>query len=256
MTKPPVKVAGKSASPRTGTMAPRAMKQRLKTATGRTVSQQRWLERQLNDPYVAAAKSQGYRSRAAFKLAQIDDKARLLRPGMRILDLGAAPGGWSQVAAERVRAVGQEAASDGGGSSKVGRVVAVDLTPVEQIPGVTIMVLDFLSEGAEAKIEDIIGGRVDGVLSDMAAPATGHKMTDHLRIMDLCEAALLFSARVLNPGGFFLCKVLQGGSEGELLTLMKRDFRTVKHVKPGASRADSSELYVLATGFRGLKPND
>jgi 23S rRNA (uridine2552-2'-O)-methyltransferase len=250
------KVTGNTSGNPTGTGAatvgaPRLMKQRLKTARGRTVSQQRWLERQLNDPFVAAAKAQGYRSRAAFKLAQIDDKARLLRPGMIILDLGAAPGGWSQIAAERVKA---------GLPGKGGHVVAVDLTPVEPMPGVTVMIQDFMEPDAEAKIEAELraagaasgNGKVHGVFSDMAASSTGHKLTDHLRIMDLCEAALYFAERVVAPGGFFLCKVLQGGSEGELLVRMKRSFRSVKHIKPAASRADSSELYVLATGFRGM----
>jgi 23S rRNA (uridine2552-2'-O)-methyltransferase len=260
---PPAKTGNKGIKTATVTTG-RAMKQRLKTARGRTVSQQRWLERQLNDPYVKAAKSQGYRSRAAFKLAQMDDKAKLLKPGMKVLDLGAAPGGWSQVAAERVRAQGQGSTEPGAETGAepqaatarntgrgAGHVVAVDLTPVEPIAGVTILELDFMSANAEAIIEAAVGGLVDGVMSDMAAPSTGHKMTDHLRIIDLCEAAMLFAVRILKPGGFFICKVLQGGSEGELLVLMKRNFRSVKHIKPGASRADSSELYVLATGFRG-----
>lgn len=219
----------------------RRLKQRVKTAEGRTVSSQRWLQRQLNDPYVSAAKAQGFRSRAAFKLQELDDKHRLLKPGMRVVDLGAAPGGWSQVGARRV----------GAGTKADGKVVAIDVTPIDPVPGVTFAVLDFMSDGAEAEIKALLGGPADAVLSDMAEPATGHKQTDHLRIMALCEAALQFACDVLRPGGFFLCKVLQGGTEGALLTQMKRNFKTVRHVKPAASRSDSAELYVLATEFRG-----
>lgn len=212
----------------------------MRTAKGRTVSSSRWLERQLNDPYVQAAKRAGYRSRAAFKLAEIDDKYGLLAPGRQVLDLGAAPGGWSQVAAERTR---DAAAAD--------RVLAVDLEAMEPLPGVTALQLDFMDDAAPDRIRaQLADGRVDVVLSDMAAPATGHKRTDHLRIMGLCEAALDLAEDVLAPGGAFLAKVLQGGTEDQLLVRMKRSFATVRHVKPKASRADSSELYVLATGFR------
>ena len=219
----------------------RQMHVRLKGARRHTPSSQRWLQRQLNDPYVAAAKREGFRSRAAYKLAEIDDKHRLLKPGMRVVDLGAAPGGWSQIAAERVAAVPGQ-----------GQVVAIDVTAIDPLPGVTFVQLDFTSAGAEDALKALLrGGGADVVLSDMAAPTTGHTRTDHLRIMGLAEAAAHFACDVLSPGGAFLAKVLQGGSERELLDLLKRSFKTVRHVKPPASRADSAELYVLATGFRG-----
>ena len=220
----------------------RQLKVRLKTAKQRTASSQRWLERQLNDPYVAAAKRQGYRSRAAFKLIEIDDKHHLLKSGARVLDLGAAPGGWSQVAAERVRAVEGK-----------GQVVAIDLLAVEPIPGVELLQLDFMDASAPGRLRGLLReGRADIVLSDMAAQGTGHTRTDHLRIMGLAEAAVEFACEVLVPGGAFLCKVLQGGTERELLDRLKRAFATVRHIKPPASRAGSAELYVLATGFRGV----
>ncbi len=219
----------------------RQLKVRLKTAKQRSASSQRWLERQLNDPYVAAAKRQGYRSRAAFKLVEIDDKHRLLKPGARVLDLGAAPGGWSQVASERVRSVEGK-----------GQVVAVDLLAMEPIPGVEVLQLDFMDEAAPERLKALLReGRADVVLSDMAAQGTGHTRTDHLRIMGLAEAAIEFACEVLVPGGAFLCKVLQGGTERELLERLKRAFTSVRHIKPPASRAGSAELYVLATGFRG-----
>lgn len=218
-------------------------KVRVKTARGRTVGQAKWLQRQLNDPYVAAAKTAGWRSRAAYKLIELDDKYRLLKPGMRVVDLGAAPGGWTQVAVKRVKAAE--------GETGRGFVLGVDINPVEPIVGATLMQQDFLAEGADQKIIEALGGKADLVLSDMAAPATGHRQTDHIRIMLLCEMALDFAIRVLNPGGAFLAKVLRGGTENELLNTMKRDFRTVRHVKPPASRADSAESYVIATGFRG-----
>lgn len=217
------------------------LKVRVKTARGRTVGQARWLQRQLNDPYVHAAKSEGWRSRAAYKLIELDEKYKLLKPGMRVVDLGAAPGGWTQVAVKRVKA------SDATG----GFVLGVDINPVDPIVGATLMQQDFLAEGADQTVIDALGGKADLVLSDMAAPATGHRQTDHIRIMMLCEAALDFAIRVLNPGGAFVAKVLRGGTENELLSTMKRDFRTVRHVKPPASRADSAESYVIATGFRG-----
>lgn len=221
----------------------RQLKVRVKTAKDRTVSSQRWLARQLNDPYVAAARRDGYRSRAAYKLIEADDKYRLLKPGMRVVDLGAAPGGWSQVAAERVR-------SDGG----KGQVVAIDISAFDALPGVEIIHLDFMADSAPERLTALLrDGRADVVLSDMAAPATGHTKTDHLRIMGLAEAAIEFACQVLTPGGAFMCKVLQGGTERELLDRLKRDFASVRHVKPPASRADSAELYVLATGFRAGK---
>lgn len=221
--------------------ARRALKQRVHTAKGRTTSSARWLDRQLNDPYVAEARRLGYRSRAAFKLIEIDDKYRLLKPGARVVDLGAAPGGWAQVAAERVRA-----------AEGRGRVVAVDINPFDEITGVHSIVVDFLDPTAPGIIIDALGGTADLVMSDMAAPATGHRATDHLKIMALCEVALDFAWQVLAPGGAFLAKVLQGGTENTLLTRMKQGFTTVRHVKPKASRKDSAELYVLATGFRGV----
>jgi 23S rRNA (uridine2552-2'-O)-methyltransferase len=216
------------------------MKQRLKTARKRTLSSQKWLERQLNDPYVARAKTEGYRSRAAFKLLEIDEKYHLLKPGQRVVDLGAAPGGWSQIAAKKVGSV-----------SGKGRVVGIDLLPIEPMAGVEFIELDFLDESAPGKLIELLGGPADIVMSDMAANTTGHKKTDHLRIMGLAEAAIHFAREVMAPGGAFVAKVFQGGTEGQLLADLKRDFAVVRHVKPQASRADSAELYVLATGFRG-----
>ena len=213
---------------------------KLRTASGRTVSQQRWLKRQIDDPYVRRAKAEGYRSRAAYKLIEIDDKYRLLKPGQKVLDLGAAPGGWSQVAAKRVKA----------GTGR-GRVVAIDLLEIEPIAHVEFAQLDFLDETAPAQLKEMLGGPADVVLCDMAANTTGHRVTDHLKIVALVEAAADFAREVLAPGGIFLAKVIQGGTEGELLASLKRDFASVKHVKPPASRAGSAELYVLATGFRG-----
>jgi 23S rRNA (uridine2552-2'-O)-methyltransferase len=224
-----------------GTGGRRQLKVRLRTAKQRTASSQRWLERQLNDPYVAAARREGYRSRAAFKLIEIDDKAGLLAPGKRVIDLGAAPGGWAQVAAARVRAVEGR-----------GQVVAIDLLPVEPIPGVEFLQLDFMDATAPGRLRALLrGGRADVVLSDMAAQGTGHTRTDHLRIMGLAEAAAEFACDVLEPGGAFVCKVFQGGTERELLERLKRAFAAVRHIKPPASRAESAELYVVATGFRG-----
>ncbi len=212
---------------------------RVKTGKGRKLSSKLWLERQLNDPYVARAKREGLRSRAAFKLAEIDDKARFLKKGQRVIDLGAAPGGWSQVAAKRVAAPQQ------------GRVIAIDLLEIDPLPGVEFTRLDFLDPAAPDKLKEMLGGKADVVLSDMAANATGHRKTDHIKIVALVEAAGEFAREVLAPGGTFLAKVLQGGAETELLAGLKRDFAIVKHVKPGASRSDSAELYLLATGYRG-----
>jgi 23S rRNA (uridine2552-2'-O)-methyltransferase len=219
----------------------RQLRVRVKTARRRTVSSQRWLERQLNDPYVAAAKREGYRSRAAYKLKELDDKYHLLKPGMRVLDLGAAPGGWSQIAADRVRSL------DG-----KGQVVAIDYLGMEPLPGVEILELDFTDPSAEPELKARLrDGGADVVLSDMAAPTVGHTRTDHLRIMGLAEAAAVFAIEILSKNGTFLCKVFQGGTERELLDMLKRSFTTVRHVKPPASRSDSAELYVLATGFKG-----
>ncbi|SEN80888.1 23S rRNA (uridine2552-2'-O)-methyltransferase [Rhodospirillales bacterium URHD0017] len=221
---------------------------RVKTARGRTVSSQRWLQRQLNDPYVAEAKKRGYRSRAAFKLLQLDDQFRFLKPGGRVVDLGAAPGGWTQVAVERVKP-GQ---GKGQGQGKVGGVVVgIDLTPVEPIAGATVLAKDFYDDDAPAVLQELLGGPADVVLSDMAAAATGETQVDHLRIMGLAEAAHDFACQVLKPGGSFVAKVLRGGTERTLLDRLKRDFTKVRHVKPEASRADSAEMYVVGTGFRG-----
>jgi 23S rRNA (uridine2552-2'-O)-methyltransferase len=216
--------------------ASRSLKQRVKTGKSRTLSSKMWLERQLNDPYVARAKREGYRSRAAFKLIEIDDKYRILKKGARVVDLGAAPGGWSQVAAQRI--------------GEQGRVVAIDLLEIEPIGGVDFIQLDFLDPAAPDELKARLGGEADVVLTDMAANATGHRKTDHLKIVALVEAAADFAREVLKPGGAFLAKVLQGGTEPALLAQLKRDFTTVRHVKPAASRAESAELYLLATGFR------
>jgi 23S rRNA (uridine2552-2'-O)-methyltransferase len=210
---------------------------RLKDQKRRKLSSRTWLERQLADPYVARAKKEGFRSRAAFKLIEIDDKYRLLKHGGRIVDLGAAPGGWSEIAAQRI------------GPS--GHVIALDILDFKPMTGVEFLKLDFLDETAPDRLKDMLGGKADLVLSDMAANATGHRKTDHLRIMALAEAATHFAREVLDKGGSFLCKVLQGGTEAVLLAELKRDFETVKHVKPPASRTDSAELYLLAKGFRG-----
>jgi 23S rRNA (uridine2552-2'-O)-methyltransferase len=217
----------------------RELKVRVKSGKGRKLSSKLWLERQLNDPYVARAKREGYRSRAAYKLTEIDDRARFLKKGARVIDLGAAPGGWSQVAVTRV------------GAPQQGRVVAIDVLPMDAMAGVDFLQLDFLDPAAPEKLKTMLGGGADVVLSDMAANATGHRKTDHLKIMALVEAASEFAREVLAPGGSFLSKVLQGGTEAALLAALKRDYRSVKHVKPAASRADSAELYLLATGFRG-----
>jgi 23S rRNA (uridine2552-2'-O)-methyltransferase len=220
----------------------RELKVRVKSGKNRSLSSKLWLERQLNDPYVARAKREGYRSRAAFKLAEIDDKHRFLKPGARVVDLGAAPGGWSQVAAKRVRA----------GEGR-GRVVAIDHLEMVPIAGVEFLQLDFFDPGAPEKLKAMLAEKADVVLSDMAANATGHRRTDHLKIMALVEVAAEFARDVLAPGGAFLAKVLQGGTEARLLANLKRDFTSIKHVKPAASRADSAELYLLATGFRAGK---
>ena len=221
-------------------MSERPLKVRLKSKKNRTVSQKRWLERQLNDPYVARAKREGMRSRAAYKLIEIDDRHHLLKPGARVVDLGAAPGGWSEIAAQRVGAAEGRA-----------RVVAIDILDMAPVAGVTFRRIDFLDPEAPTALQEMLGGPADVVLSDMAANATGHKKTDQLKIMALVEAGAEFAREVLRPGGSFLTKVLQGGTEPKLLAELKRDYATVRHVKPQASRADSAELYLLATGFRG-----
>jgi len=207
----------------------------LKSSKRRSQSSRKWLERQLNDPYVARAKREGFRSRAAFKLIEIDDRAHILKRGARAVDLGAAPGGWSQVAAKRV--------------GPFGRIIAIDLLPMKPVIGVDFAQIDFLDPAAPDKLKAMLGGPADVVLSDMSANATGHRKTDHLKIVGLVEAAAKFAREVLAPGGSFLAKVLQGGTEGALLAVLKRDFATVKHVKPAASRSESAELYLLAMGF-------
>jgi 23S rRNA (uridine2552-2'-O)-methyltransferase len=216
----------------------------VKTGGKRKLSSKLWLERQLNDPYVTQAKRDGYRSRAAYKLIEIDDKYRFLKPGLSVVDLGAAPGGWSQIAARRVGAI------DGKGMSK-GKVVAIDLLEMPEIAGVTFAQLDFHAHDALEQLTAMLGGRADVVMSDMAANTTGHRKTDQLRILGLVEGAAAFACEVLNPGGTFLAKVFQSGADAELQAQLKRDFSSVRHVKPAASRQDSSERYVLATGFRG-----
>src|SRR5438309_3914002 len=216
----------------------------VKTGGKRKLSSKLWLERQLNDPYVVKAKALGYRSRAAFKLLEIDDKYRLLKSGMAVVDLGAAPGGWSQIAAKRVGSV------DG-----KGKVIAIDLLEMPEIAGVTFAQLDFLADDAPEKLLAMMGGRADVVMSDMAANTTGHRKTDQLRILGLVEGAAAFASEVLNPGGTFVAKVFQSGADAALMTQLKRDYASVRHVKPASSRQDSSERYVLAMGFRG-QPKD
>ncbi len=224
----------------------RSLFTKVKTAKGRKLSSTLWLQRQLNDPYVAEARKRGYASRAAFKLIELDDRFHFLKKGRRVLDLGAAPGGWTRVAVERIKP------DEKSGS---GQVVALDINEMAPVNGATVLHHDFLAEDAPDLLKGILGGPVDVVMSDMAAPATGHTATDHLRIMALCEVALEFAYEVLAPDGVFLAKVLQGGAEHRLLAAMKKHFRTVRHAKPPASRSDSAEMYVIAMGFRGA-PKD
>ncbi len=226
--------AGKG-KPGKGAGSTRGLAVKLKTARKRTTASQLWLTRQLNDPYVAAAKAQGWRSRAAFKLIELDEKFAILRPGLRVVDLGAAPGGWTQVAVRR----------------EVARVVGLDLLPMDPVPGAQFIQGDFNDPDMPDRLMALLGGPPDVVLSDMAPNTTGHAATDHLRIIALAELALDFAERTLAPGGAFVAKVFQGGTEGRMLAPMKRLFTTVRHAKPPASRKESSELYVVATGFRG-----
>ena len=223
----------------------RDLKVKVKSARGRSVSQVRWLQRQLNDPYVKRAQSEGYRGRAAFKILELDDKFGFLKPGVRVVDLGCAPGGWCQVAARRVNALGDKK------NKPKGSVLGVDLQEVESVAGAEIYQLDFLEEEADLKVKDWLGGTADVVMSDMAAASSGHKQTDHLRIISLCEAAAYFAFDALEEGGTFVAKVLAGGAEGELQKLLKQRFTKVANVKPPASRADSSEKFVAALGYRG-----
>jgi 23S rRNA (uridine2552-2'-O)-methyltransferase len=223
----------------------RTLKVRVKRTKGRSLSSKLWLERQLNDPYVARAKREGYRSRAAYKLAEIDDKHHFLKPGAKVVDLGAAPGGWSQVAAKRV-----------GAAEGKGRVIAIDILPMDDIPGVEFLHLDFFDAQAPAELHRLLGGGADVVLSDLAPNTTGHRQTDHIRIMALVETAAAFAREALKPGGTFVSKVFQGGTEASLLAGLKREFASVRHVKPSASRTDSAELYLFASGFRPKEPDD
>lgn len=232
---------GKSGSGR----GARDLRVKVKTARGRKLSSTRWLERQLNDPYVQRAKREGYRGRAAFKIMELDDKFRFLVPGARVVDLGCAPGGWCQVAVPRINALGEKS------GKAIGRIIGVDLQEVEAIAGAELHQLDFMEDDADEKVKNWLGGKADVVMSDMAAASSGHKQTDHLRIIALCEAAAYFAFDVLEEGGTFVAKVLAGGAEGDLQKILKQRFEKVANVKPGASRADSSEKFVVASGFRG-----
>lgn len=218
---------------------------KVKTARGRKMSSTLWLQRQLNDPYVQKAQAEGYRGRAAYKILELDDKYRFLVNGARVVDLGCAPGGWLQVAVPRINALGEKK------GKAVGRIIGLDLQEVEPVPGAEIHVLDFLEDGADDKVKEWLDGPADVVMSDMAASASGHKQTDHLRIMALCEAAAYLAFDVLSEGGTFVAKVLAGGAEGDLQQLLKQKFKKVANVKPPSSRSDSSEKFVVAQGFRG-----
>jgi 23S rRNA (uridine2552-2'-O)-methyltransferase len=235
---PDMTKGGRSSNP-----SGRGLTERVKTANKRSVSSTRWLHRQLNDPYVAEAKKQGFRSRAAFKLLQLDERFHFLKAGARVVDLGAAPGGWTQVVGEKVLKSGR------------GKVIGIDILEMDPVPGAEILHLDFMSDEAPDKLKALLDGEADVVLSDMAASATGHQQTDHLKIMALAETAYAFAAEVLAPGGTFIAKVLQGGATGDLLKDLKRDFEEVRHVKPAASRKDSAEIYVVALNFRGRARN-
>ena len=228
----------------------RDLKVKVKSARGRTVSQVKWLQRQLNDPYVKRAKAEGYRGRAAFKILELDEKFRFLVPGARVVDLGCAPGGWCQVAVKRVNALGERR------DKADGTVLGVDLQEVEPVAGAEIHQLDFLTDDADLKVKEWLGGPANVVMSDMAASSSGHKQTDHLRIVALCEAAAYFAFDVLEPDGTFVAKVLAGGAEGELQKLLKQRFKKVMNIKPPSSRADSSEKFVVATGYRGSTNDD
>jgi 23S rRNA (uridine2552-2'-O)-methyltransferase len=233
------------ATKKTSGRGQRDLKIKVKSARGRTVSSTRWLQRQLNDPYVKRAQAEGFRGRAAFKILELDDKFRFLVPGARVVDLGCAPGGWCQVAVERVNAQGLRK------DKTAGTVLGIDIQDIEPIAGAELHVLDFLQEDADEQVKNWLGGTADVVMSDMAAAACGHKQTDHIRIIALCEAAAYFSFDVLDLGGTFVAKVLAGGAEGDLQKILKQRFVKVANIKPPASRADSSEKFVVATGYRG-----
>jgi len=239
---------GGGRGPGRGTSSGRGQREltvRVKTARGRRSSSTRWLQRQLNDPYVQRARAEGYRGRAAYKIMELDDRYRFLVPGARVVDLGCAPGGWLQVAVPRINALGEKQ------GKRVGRIIGIDLQEVAPVPGAEIHQLDFLEDGADEKVRAWLGGPADVVMSDMAAASSGHKQTDHLRIITLCEAAAEFAFEVLETGGTFVAKVLAGGAEGELQKVLKQRFDSVANVKPPASRPDSSEKFVVARGFRG-----
>lgn len=229
-----------SKSGKGGGSGSRMLVERVKTARGRKPSSTRWLQRQLNDPYVHEARKLGYRSRAAFKLVELDDRFHILKPGLRVVDLGAAPGGWTQIAVSRV--------------GPRGKVVGMDILEYDPVPGAICMQGDFLADDSPDRLKEALDGLADVVISDMAAPTTGHPPTDHLRIIALVEVALHFALEVLAPGGVFLAKVFQGGTEKSLLDMLKANFASVKHAKPPASRKESAETYVIATGFKGLPP--
>ncbi|ABG32565.1 ribosomal RNA large subunit methyltransferase E [Roseobacter denitrificans] len=237
-------MAKKPGSQNTSGRGQRDLKVKVKTARGRKLSSTRWLQRQLNDPYVKRARSEGYRGRAAYKILELDDRFRFLVPGARVVDLGCAPGGWCQVAVKRVNALGERT------SKAQGSVLGVDLQEMEPIAGATLYQLDFMADDADEQVRVWLGGKADVVMSDMAASSSGHKQTDHLRIIALCEAAAYFAFDVLEEGGTFVAKVLAGGAEGELQKLLKQRFAKVANIKPPASRQDSSEKFVVATGFR------
>jgi 23S rRNA (uridine2552-2'-O)-methyltransferase len=235
------KIPGKNNSGR----GQRDLRVKVKSARGRKLSSTLWLERQLNDPYVRLAKADGFRGRAAYKILELDDRFRFLVPGARVVDLGCAPGGWLQVAVPRINALGEKS------GKAVGRIIGIDLQEVEPVAGAELHVLDFMEDDADTKVKTWLGGKADVVMSDMAASSCGHKQTDHLRIMALCETAAWFAFDVLDQGGTFVAKVLAGGAEGDLQKLLKMKFTKVANVKPPASRSDSSEKFVVATGFRG-----
>lgn len=227
----------------------RDLKVKVKSARGRKLSSTRWLQRQLNDPYVKRAQAEGYRGRAAYKILELDDKYRFLVPGARIVDLGCAPGGWCQVAVKRANTLGEKP------SKAIGTVLGIDLQEMEPIAGTTLYQLDFMADDADIQVREWLGGKADVVMSDMAASSSGHKQTDHMRIIALCEAAAYFAFDVLEDGGTFVAKVLAGGAEGDLQKLLKQRFAKVANIKPPASRADSSEKFVVATGFRAVQPD-
>ncbi len=246
MAKRPNSRAGKNDSGR----GQRDLTVKVKTARGRKMSSTKWLQRQLNDPYVQRAKADGYRGRAAYKILELNEKFQFLTPGKRVVDLGAAPGGWCQVAVPRINALGERK------GKPVGTILGIDLQEMEPIAGAELHQLDFMEDDADLKVKEWLGGKADVVMSDMAASASGHKQTDHLRIIALCEAAAYFAFDVLEEGGVFIAKVLAGGAEGDLQKLLKQKFTKVVNVKPPSSRSDSSEKFVVATGYRGNTDTD